>query len=242
MKIMYTDTYANMSRRAANIISAQIILHPKTVLGLPTGTTPIGAYRQLIEWYKKGDLDFSQVTTFNLDEYLGLDGSHPQSYRYFMDNQLFDHVNIRKGNTHVPDGTAADPEAECELYEQAIKEAGGIDLQVLGIGNNGHIGFNEPGTAYEKTTNVTELTESTIEANSRLFASKEEVPTKALTMGMKTIMHARRILLLVSGQHKLDIPNAALHGPITPEVPASLLQLHPDLTVIVSTEDIPADF
>ncbi|MBR6816847.1 MAG: glucosamine-6-phosphate deaminase [Clostridia bacterium] len=242
MKIMYTDTYANMSRRAANIISAQIILHPKTVLGLPTGTTPIGAYRQLIEWYKKGDLDFSQVTTFNLDEYLGLDGSHPQSYRYFMDNQLFDHVNIRKGNTHVPDGTAADPEAECELYEQAIKEAGGIDLQVLGIGNNGHIGFNEPGTAYEKTTNVTELTESTIEANSRLFASKEEVPTKALTMGMKTIMHARRILLLVSGQHKLDILNAALHGPITPEVPASLLQLHPDLTVIVSTEDIPADF
>lgn len=242
MKIMYTDTYANMSRRAANIISAQIILHPKTVLGLPTGTTPIGAYRQLIEWYKKGDLDFSQVTTFNLDEYLGLDGSHPQSYRYFMDNQLFDHVNIRKGNTHVPDGTAADPEAECELYEQAIKEAGGIDLQVLGIGNNGHIGFNEPGAAYEKTTNVTELTESTIEANSRLFASKEEVPTKALTMGMKTIMHARRILLLVSGQHKLDILNAALHGPITPEVPASLLQLHPDLTVIVSTEDIPADF
>jgi len=242
MKIMYTDTYANMSRRAANIISAQIILHPKTVLGLPTGTTPIGAYRQLIEWYKKGDLDFSQVTTFNLDEYLGLDGSHPQSYRYFMDNQLFDHVNIRKGNTHVPDGTATDPEAECELYEQAIKEAGGIDLQVLGIGNNGHIGFNEPGTAYEKTTNVTELTESTIEANSRLFASKEEVPTKALTMGMKTIMHARRILLLVSGQHKLDILNAALHGPITPEVPASLLQLHPDLTVIVSTEDIPADF
>ena len=232
MKIMYTDTYANMSRRAANIISAQIILHPKTVLGLPTGTTPIGAYRQLIEWYKKGDLDFSQVTTFNLDEYLGLDGSHPQSYRYFMDNQLFDHVNIRKGNTHVPDGTAADPEAECELYEQAIKEAGGIDLQVLGIGNNGHIGFNEPGAAYEKTTNVTELTESTIEANSRLFASKEEVPTKALTMGMKTIMHARRILLLVSGQHKLDILNAALHGPITPEVPASLLQLHPDLTVI----------
>jgi len=242
MKIMYTDTYANMSRRAANIISAQIILHPKTVLGLPTGTTPIGAYRQLIEWYKKGDLDFSQVTTFNLDEYLGLDGSHPQSYRYFMDNQLFDHVNIRKGNTQVPDGTATDPEAECELYEQAIKEAGGIDLQVLGIGNNGHIGFNEPGTAYEKTTNVTELTESTIEANSRLFASKEEVPTKALTMGMKTIMHARRILLLVSGQHKLDILNAALHGPITPEVPASLLQLHPDLTVIVSTEDIPADF
>lgn len=242
MKIMYTDTYANMSRRAANIISAQIILHPKTVLGLPTGTTPIGAYRQLIEWYKKGDLDFSQVTTFNLDEYLGLDGSHPQSYRYFMDNQLFDHVNIRKGNTHVPDGTAADPEAECELYEQAIKEAGGIDLQVLGIGNNGHIGFNEPGAAYEKTTNVTELTESTIEANSRLFASKEEVPTKALTMGMKTIMHARRILLLVSGQHKLNILNAALHGPITPEVPASLLQLHPDLTVIVSTEDIPADF
>ena len=242
MKIMYTDTYANMSRRAANIISAQIILHPKTVLGLPTGTTPIGAYRQLIEWYKKGDLDFSQVTTFNLDEYLGLDGSHPQSYRYFMDNQLFDHVNIRKGNTHVPDGTATDPEAECELYEQAIKEAGGIDLQVLGIGNNGHIGFNEPGAAYEKTTNVTELTESTIEANSRLFASKEEVPTKALTMGMKTIMHARRILLLVSGQHKLDILNAALHGPITPEVPASLLQLHPDLTVIVSTEDIPADF
>ena len=242
MKIMYTDTYANMSRRAANIISAQIILHPKTVLGLPTGTTPIGAYRQLIEWYKKGDLDFSQVTTFNLDEYLGLDGSHPQSYRYFMDNQLFDHINIRKGNTHVPDGTAADPEAECELYEQAIKEAGGIDLQVLGIGNNGHIGFNEPGAAYEKTTNVTELTESTIEANSRLFASKEEVPTKALTMGMKTIMHARRLLLLVSGQHKLDILNAALHGPITPEVPASLLQLHPDLTVIVSTEDIPADF
>ena len=234
MKIMYTDTYANMSRRAANIISAQIILHPRTVLGLATGTTPIGAYKQLIEWYQKGDLDFSQVITFNLDEYYGLPGTHPQSYRYFMDTHLFNHVNIRKENTHVPDGTASDAGAQCLSYEQAIENAGGIDLQLLGIGHNGHIGFNEPGTSYEKMTHLVDLTENTIQANSRLFARKEDVPTQALTMGMKSIMHARRVLLIANGPAKIEILEKALYGPITPELPASILQLHPDLTVIAS--------
>ena len=232
MKIMYTDTYANMSRRAANIISAQIILHPKTVLGLPTGTTPIGAYRQLIEWYKKGDLDFSQVTTFNLDEYLGLDGSHPQSYRYFMDNQLFDHVNIRKGNTHVPDGTAADPEAECARYNKVIRDLGGIDLQLLGLGHNGHIAFNEPGNGFELETHTVDLTESTIEANKRFFASADEVPRKAFTMGIKNIMNARSLLMVVNGEAKADIVCRALTGAVTTEVPASVLQLHPNVTIV----------
>lgn len=234
MKIIFTDRYGQMSRRAANIISAQIILHPRTVLGLATGTTPIGAYKQLIEWYQKGDLDFSQVITFNLDEYYGLPGTHPQSYRYFMDTHLFNHVNIRKENTHVLDGTASDAGAQCLSYEQAIENAGGIDLQLLGIGHNGHIGFNEPGTSYEKMTHLVDLTENTIQANSRLFARKEDVPTQALTMGMKSIMHARRVLLIANGPAKIEILEKALYGPITPELPASILQLHPDLTVIAS--------
>lgn len=227
---------ARWSRRAANIISAQIILHPRTVLGLATGTTPIGTYKQLIEWQQKGDLDFSQVVTFNLDEYYGLPGTHPQSYRYFMDTHLFNHINIRKENTHVPDGTASDADAQCLAYEQAIEQAGGIDLQLLGIGHNGHIGFNEPGASYEKMTHLVELTENTIQANSRLFEHKEDVPTQALTMGMKSIMHAKRILLIAQRSAKIDILEQALYGPITPELPASILQLHPDLTVIASRD------
>ena len=236
MKIIFTDHYGQMSRRAANIISAQIILHPRTVLGLATGTTPIGTYKQLIEWQQKGDLDFSQVVTFNLDEYYGLPGTHPQSYRYFMDTHLFNHINIRKENTHVPDGTASDADAQCLAYEQAIEQAGGIDLQLLGIGHIGHIGFNEPGASYEKMTHLVELTENTIQANSRLFEHKEDVPTQALTMGMKSIMHAKRILLIANGPAKIDILEQALYGPITPELPASILQLHPDLTVIASRD------
>ena len=236
MKIIFTDHYGQMSRRAANIISAQIILHPRTVLGLATGTTPIGTYKQLIEWQQKGDLDFSQVVTFNLDEYYGLPGTHPQSYRYFMDTHLFNHINIRKENTHVPDGTASDADAQCLAYEQAIEQAGGIDLQLLGIGHNGHIGFNEPGASYEKMTHLVDLTENTIQANSRLFEHKEDVPTQALTMGMKSIMHAKRILLIANGPAKIDILEQVLYGPITPELPASILQLHPDLTVIASRD------
>ena len=234
MKIIFTDSYDQMSRRAANIISAQIILHPQTVLGLATGTTPIGTYQQLINWYEKGDLDFSQVITFNLDEYYGLSGEHPQSYRYFMDTYLFNQININKKNIHIPNGMTSDIDAECAGYDQAIEDAGGIDLQLLGIGRNGHIGFNEPGSSYEKLTHLVTLTENTIQANARLFAKKEDVPTKALTMGMKSIMHAKRILLIANGPAKIQILNQALYGSITPEVPASILQLHPDLTVIAS--------
>ena len=235
MKIIRTGDYNSMSRQAANIISAQIILKPDSVLGLATGSTPVGAYKQLIEWYKKGDLDFSQVTTVNLDEYCGLDGNHEQSYRYFMNLHLFNHVNINMENTNVPNGTAEDLQRECEHYDRLIRSLGGIDLQLLGIGHNGHIGFNEPGQAFDKVTHVVELKQSTIDANARFFASIDDVPKKAITMGIQPIMAAKKVLL-VAGADKREILERALYGPVTPEVPASLLQMHTDLTVVCSAE------
>ena len=232
MRFYQAEDYKAMSRRAANIISAHVILKPDCVLGLATGSTPIGAYQQLIEWYKKGDLSFAETKSVNLDEYVGLSPHHEQSYRYFMQTNLFDHIDIDVANTNVPNGLAKDPEAECERYNALIRSLGGIDLQLLGMGHNGHIGFNEPGHAFELETHTVALTASTIDANARFFESREVVPRHAITMGVKNIMMARKILVVVSGEDKADIVYKAFRGPVTPEVPASILQLHPYVTVV----------
>ncbi len=224
--------YQGMSRQAANILSAHVILKPNCVLGLATGSTPIGMYQQLIEWYKKGDLDFSQVHTVNLDEYRGLAPTHDQSYRWFMQHNLFDHVNVKPENTNVPNGLAEDAAAECARYDKVISDLGGIDIQVLGMGHNGHIGFNEPEDVFELGTHVVDLTATTIDANARFFASRDEVPRQALTMGVKAIMDARHILVVVSGADKADIVKTAFTGPVTPRVPASILQLHPNVSLV----------
>lgn len=236
MKLINVDTYEKMSRRAANIISAQVILKPDSVLGLATGSTPLGTYKQLINWNRKGDIDFSQVVTVNLDEYVGLDSSNNQSYRYFMNKNFFEHININMDNTFVPNGCAADLEEECKRYDENISRLGGIDLQLLGIGHDGHIGFNEPDKYFVKNTHIVDLHESTVKANSRFFNSEDEVPKRAITMGMVSIMQAKKILLIASGKAKRDILEKALLGPITPEIPASILQLHPDITVIYSED------
>ena len=232
MKIYSAQDYQSMSRKAANILSAHVILKPDSVLGLATGSTPIGMYKQLIEWYNKGDIDFSQVHTVNLDEYLGLAPTHDQSYRYFMQANLFDHVNVPPENTNVPNGLAPDPEAECARYNQVIAGLGGIDVQVLGMGHNGHIGFNEPEEAFELETHVVNLTDNTIDANARFFASRDEVPRQAITMGIKSIMQARHILVVVSGTDKAEIVKKAFFGPVTPKVPASILQMHPHVSLV----------
>lgn len=232
MRIYRAKDYNDMSRKAANIISAQIIMKPDCVLGLATGSSPVGTYKQLIEWYNKGDLDFSEVTSINLDEYKGLSPEDSQSYRYFMNTNLFDYVNIDKNRTFVPDGLAKDPEKACAEYNANIIKQGGIDLQLLGIGRNGHIGFNEPGSAFEKETHCVDLTESTIEANKRFFASEADVPRQAYSLGIKNIMQARKILVIVSGEDKADALYKAVHGEITPEIPASILQLHNDVTIV----------
>lgn len=232
MKIYKAKDYKDMSRKAANIISAQVIMKPNYVLGLATGSTPIGTYDQLVEWYNKGDLDFSEVTTVNLDEYKGLPRTNDQSYYYFMHQHLFDRVNIDPERTNVPNGMEPDAEKECGRYEELIRSLGGVDLQLLGLGHNGHIGFNEPGEAFEKETHCVDLTESTIEANKRFFASADDVPKQAYTMGIKTIMQAKKILIVVNGENKADIVERAFFGPVTPEVPASILQLHNDVTLV----------
>ena len=225
-----------MSRKAANIISAQIITKPNCVLGLATGSTPVGTYKQLVEWYNKGDLDFSEVSTVNLDEYKGLDHDNDQSYYYFMMNNLFKHVNIDLSRTHVPDGTEPDSEKACADYEEIVRSYGGIDLQLLGLGHNGHIGFNEPSDNFAKVTHCVDLTESTIKANARFFEKIEDVPTQAYTMGIGTIFKAKRILLIASGKDKAEIVKKAFCGPIDPQVPASILQLHPDVTVVLDED------
>lgn len=232
MRIYKTKNYDEMSRKAANIISAQIILKPESVLGLATGSSPIGTYKQLIEWYNKGDLDFSQIRSINLDEYKGLPADNDQSYAYFMRHNLFDHVNIKSVNTFIPNGMEAYVEKECSRYNAIIRSMGGIDLQLLGIGNNGHIGFNEPSDSFAKETHCVDLTENTIQANARFFSFIEEVPTQAYTTGIKNIMQARHILLIASGEAKADALYEAVYGPITPHVPASILQLHDEVSVV----------
>ncbi|MDO5096440.1 MAG: glucosamine-6-phosphate deaminase [Peptostreptococcaceae bacterium] len=232
MKIICTKNYDEMSRQAANIISAQVILKPNCVLGLATGSTPIGLYKRLIEQYEQGDLDFSQVKTVNLDEYYGLPKDNEQSYAYFMSKNLFDHINIDKSNTNVPNGLAKDAQAECERYNQVMETLGGIDLQLLGVGHNGHIGFNEPSDAFAKGTHLVQLDKKTIEANSRFFERIEEVPKSAITMGIKNIMSAKKILLVASGEDKAEIIYRVVTGKIEPSVPATILQLHSDVTVV----------
>lgn len=236
MKIIETRDYDHMSRQAANIISAQVILKPASVLGLATGSSPVGAYRQLIRWYDKGDIDFSAVRTVNLDEYVGLGPENEQSYAHFMRTNLFDHINIDLENTHIPDGLNADPAAECAGYDALIRSLGGIDLQLLGLGPNGHIGFNEPDESFAKGTHKVELSRSTIEANKRFFRHADEVPRFAYTMGIRDIMQARRVVMVVSGAGKAEIVKAAFFGPVTPSVPASILQFHRDFTLVADAE------
>ena len=234
MRFIKVDTYERLSQLAANIIMAQVVSKPESVLGLATGSSPVGTYKKLIEYNKNGDVDFSTVTSVNLDEYVGLTPDNDQSYRFFMNDNLFNHINIDKSKTFVPSGCAKDMDKECKDYDALIEKLGGIDLQLLGIGLDGHIGFNEPDEVFEKGTHVVTLDESTIEANARFFSSKDEVPTSAITMGMLPIMQAKKVLLVANGQNKKDILEKAFYGPITPMVPASILQLHPDVTVIYS--------
>lgn len=232
MNFIKVETYDELSTKAAAIICGQVAMKPDCVLGLATGSSPLGTYAKIAEKYEKGEVDFSKVSSINLDEYVGLDGNNDQSYRYFMNTNLFSKINIDLAKTNVPNGCAADLEKECEAYDNLIKQSGGIDLQLLGIGLDGHIGFNEPDAYFEKATHVVELDPSTIEANARFFASEADVPRKAVTMGMGGIMSAKKVLLIANGKNKKEIVEKSFFGPITPEVPASILQLHPDLTVI----------
>ncbi len=234
MKFIEVETYAELSRLGADIIAEVIKSKENPVLGLATGSSPIGIYESLVKKNKAGLLDFSKVVSVNLDEYLGLDGDHEQSYRYFMNDNLFNHVNIDKANTYVPNGKAEDIVAECEAYDKRLQDFGGSDIQLLGIGLDGHIGFNEPDDCFTAQTHVVELDPSTIEANARFFESKDMVPRKAVTMGMAGIMQSKKILIIANGAAKRDILMTAMYGKITPEVPASILQLHPDVTVIYS--------
>ena len=236
MRIICAKDYKEMSEMAADIIGAQVLLKPDAVLGLATGSTPIGTYEELVRRYEAGRLDFSKIKTVNLDEYRGLTKDNDQSYYYFMHSHLFDHININKNNTKVPDGMEPDALKAGQDYENIIKNYGGIDLQLLGLGNNGHIGFNEPGDEFIDKTHVVDLTESTIEANKRFFASIDDVPKQAYTMGIGSIMRAKRVLMVVNGSGKAEIVKEAFFGPITPKVPASILQLHNDFILIGDVE------
>lgn len=236
MEVKVFETYEEMSRHAARMIAERIKAKPNLVLGLATGSTPVGTYQELIRLHKEEGLDFSQVGSFNLDEYLGIAGDHDQSYRYFMNANLFDHINIDKANTRVPDGTAADPAASCRQYEDDIKAAGGIDFQVLGIGGNGHIAFNEPGSSRDSRTRVVDLDEGTVKDNSRFFDSIDDVPKQAISMGMATIMETKEVILLANKANKADAIVKTIEGPVTEEVPASLLQEHPNVTFMVEKE------
>ena len=236
MKILRARDYEHMSRQAANIISAQVILKPDSVLGLATGSSPIGIYSQLIKWHQKGDLDFSEVKTVNLDEYVGLDASNEQSYAHFMHEQFFKSINLKPENAHLPCGTNANAQEECKKYDALIQSLGGIDLQLLGLGPNGHIGFNEPNDYFTKNTHLAKLSDATIEANRRFFSSIDEVPRFAYTMGICEIMQASRVVMVVSGKHKAEILKQAFFGPVMPHVPASILQIHKDFTLIADED------
>ena len=236
MRIIVVDNYEEMSKEAARIMASCVTLKPDSVLGLATGSTPLGMYSELINIYNKKEVNFEHAKSFNLDEYYGLNKDNEQSYNYYMNENFFKHINIKPENINIPNGAAENIEEECTSYEKRIKEAGGIDIQVLGIGVNGHIGFNEPDVKFEAETHLVQLDEQTIESNARFFESREEVPTSAISMGIKTIMHSRKIILLANGKSKADAINKALNGKITPDVPASILQLHLDVTVILDKE------
>ena len=233
IRIYKTENYETMSKKAADILASVVHLNPACVLGLATGSTPVGLYKELIAKYNAGELSFAEIHTVNLDEYKGLAGTHDQSYRYFMQDNLFNHIDVKPENTNVPDGLAEDAEAECARYDELVACLGYADIQLLGLGHNGHIGFNEPDSAYTKPTHVVDLTQSTIDANARFFASADDVPRQALTMGMGCIMAAKKVLLVANGAGKADAIYKMICGPITPECPASILQLHPDVTVVV---------
>ncbi|MBV7509197.1 glucosamine-6-phosphate deaminase [Bacillus sp. sid0103] len=232
MRIIEVEDYQQMSNRAAEFIIKKVVQNPGIKLGLATGGTPIGTYKSLIEDHQKNGTSYQKVTTFNLDEYIGLSGDQENSYRYFMDNQLFNYIDINKVKTNIPSGIVADYQVECNRYEDLITEHGGIDLQILGIGSNGHIGFNEPGTSFDSKTHIVELAASTIQANARFFNRIEEVPTKAITMGISTIMKSKEILLLVSGEKKREALFRLLNGEINESFPASVLKNHPCVTII----------
>ncbi len=234
MQIIVCKNYDEMSKKAAQIMAAQVVLKPNSVLGLATGSTPIGMYKEMIEMYKKGELDFSRVTSFNLDEYYPIEHENSQSYHYFMQENLFKHINIKE--SFVPDGTAADADAECKRYDEMVESYGWVDLQVLGIGQNGHIAFNEPDENLVAGTHVTGLTDNTIEANSRFFASRDEVPTKALTMGMATILKAKKIIILANGKNKHEAVKELTNDKITTQNPATFLKLHKDVVLIVDED------
>lgn len=232
MNVYKVKNYQELSRKAANIIAAQVTMKPDCVLGLATGSSPIGTYDNLVSMYENGDLDFSSVTTVNLDEYKGLDGSNDQSYRYFMNKHLFSRINLPLSRTYVPDGTEPDSEKACAAYNEVLHKAGTVDLQLLGLGHDGHIGFNEPADYFPNETHCVDLTEVTIQANKRFFASEADVPRQAYTMGIGTIMRAKMVLVIVSGEDKADILSQVINGPVTPQVPASILQFHPNAIII----------
>lgn len=236
MEVYIKDTYEELSESAALLVAQTLQFKQDAVLGLATGSTPLGVYRELIRMHEEDGLDFSQVTTFNLDEYLGLPDSHPQSYHYFMQENLFRYINVRRERTHVPSGVAENVGAYCQRYEQQIRDAGGIDLQILGIGSDGHIAFNEPGSPLDSRTRVEQLTQQTIQDNSRFFDRTEDVPTQAITMGVGTILEARNIVLLATGASKADAVAAAIEGPISSNCTASALQTHPSTTILLDRD------
>ena len=233
MKKMVFDTYDQLGAYAAQFVAQQVKKNPHTVLGLPTGGTPLSMYSHIAALYREGKVDFSDVVTFNLDEYLGLGPEHEQSYYYFMNQNLYSKVNLKKENIHIPSGVAPDMEQECRDYDEKIKAAGGIDLMVLGIGPNGHIGFNEPDGELQAATHLVDLTQETIQANARFFSDISQVPVKAITMGVGTILNAKRILMLISGENKQKIARELFEGNITTQNPSSLLRVHPDVTVLL---------
>jgi glucosamine-6-phosphate deaminase len=236
MELLVVKNYEEMSKKAASIIASQVVIKPQSILGLATGDTPLGMYKELVEKYNRNEVDFSKVKTFNLDEYYGLEKENSQSYYYYMMNNFFKFINIDKNNVNVPKGTSDDVEEDCLNYEKKIKEAGGIDIQVLGIGVNGHIGFNEPNVNFEAQTHLVELDEKTIKSNARFFNSIDEVPKKAISMGIKTILQSKKIILLATGESKAEAIYNTLYGKISPEIPSSILQLHQDVTIILDEE------
>ena len=236
MKIYIEENYEQVSKRAALIMASQVVLKPDSVLGLATGSTPIGMYEELIAMYKRGEIDFSNVTTFNLDEYYKLPIENENSYYSFMMNTLFNHINVKKENIHLPNGMTESVKEECKNYEEKIKEAGGIDMQLLGIGGNAHIGFNEPSDKLSVDTDIVDLTQKTIKDNSRFFDNEKDVPKKAISMGIGSIMKAKKIILLASGEGKAEAIRDMTNGYINTQVPASILQAHPDFTLIIDKD------
>lgn len=232
MKIYKVKNYEELSRKAASIIAAQITLKPDSVLGLATGSSPVGLYKNLVSMYENGDLDFSQITTVNLDEYKGLDGTNDQSYRYFMNTNLLTKVNIPMERTFVPDGTIEDSAAACAVYDEILNSVGTVDIQLLGLGHDGHLGFNEPDDHFEDGTHCVQLTETTIQANKRFFEKEEDVPRQAYTMGIGGIMRANMLLVVVSGEDKADILNKVLTAPVSPQIPGTILRFHPNVILV----------